>query len=170
MLAHLAGALYLETNQDGPCVVRFPYEVLCRLAGKQCRSRGDQLVKGTVQVELPSLRSKVGPSTEAPRFCPCGARLTGKADQRYCSPRCRMQASRANPSRIAKKRGLRCVTAMDIAPPPLSHLVEVTRRADGSLRDTFTDVLAPALLDRMPTEAIEHNKRTQMKYGRAYRE
>jgi hypothetical protein len=39
-LAHLAGALDLETDQDGPRVVRFPYEVLCRLAGQQCRSRG----------------------------------------------------------------------------------------------------------------------------------
>jgi hypothetical protein len=31
-------------------------------------------------------------------------------------------------------------------------------------------VPTPALLDRMSPEAIEHNKRTHMQYGLAYRE
>jgi hypothetical protein len=160
-LAHLAAALYLETDPDGPRVVRFPNEVLCRLAGRQWRSRGDQLVEGTAPIAL---------SPEAPRRCSCGTPLTGRADQRYCSPHCRQQASRANSSTMAKKRGLRCVTAMTIAPTPLSHFVEAARRPDGSVRDTFADFPTPALLDRMSTEAIEHNKRTQMKYELAYRE
>jgi hypothetical protein len=51
---------------------------------------------------------------------------------------------------------------------PLLHRIEPARRADGSLRDTFSDVPTPALLDRMSTEAIEHNKRTKMKYGLGY--
>ena len=53
---------------------------------------------------------------------------------------------------------------------PLLHRIEASRRADGRLRDPFTDVPTPALLDRMSIEAIEHNKRAQMKYGLAYRE
>jgi hypothetical protein len=162
-LAHLAGALYLETDQDGPRVVRFPYEVLCRLAGMQWRSRGDQRAKA-----LASMSTPVVSDAEAPRLCPCGAQLTGQASQRFCSPRCRMKASRANPHRIAKKRGSKSVTAMIIPTTPLLHRIEPARRADGSLRDTFSDVPTPALLDRMSTEAIEHNKRTKMKYGLGY--
>ena len=101
-LAHLAGALYLETDQDGPRVVRFPYEVLCRLAGMQWRSRGDQRAKALVSVSTP-----VVSAAEASRQCPCGAPLTGQASQRFCSPRCRMKASRANPQKIAKRGGQR---------------------------------------------------------------
>jgi hypothetical protein len=101
-LAHLAAALCLETDADGPRRVQFSYETLCRLAGRQWRSRGDQRAEETAPVVQ---------STEAPRRCACGAQLTGQTSQRFCSPRCRKQASRANPQRIAKNRGVKTVTA-----------------------------------------------------------
>jgi hypothetical protein len=106
-LAHLAGALSLETDQDGPRIVRFPYEVLCRLAGRQCRALGDQPGKAAETSD----HTEVTEVTEAPRLCTCGTKLTGRVDQRHCSPRCRMKASLSNPERIAKRRGSRSVTA-----------------------------------------------------------
>jgi hypothetical protein len=91
-LAHLAGALDLEADADCPRRMRFPDETLCRLAEEQWRGQGDQRVERI---------APVAPNTEAPRRCACGAQLTGQASQRFCSPRCRKQASRANPQRIA---------------------------------------------------------------------
>jgi hypothetical protein len=154
-LAHLAGGLYLETDKHGPRKVRLPYEVLCRLAGRQWRARGDQVEKAP----------EVTDAAEAPRLCRCGVKLTGQASQRFCSARCRKQGSRANPLRIAKSRGSKSVTAT-IATRGVSHLVEATRRADGSLRDTFSGKAASQeFLSRASDDSREHNERTKLKAG-----
>jgi hypothetical protein len=147
-LAHLAGALRLDAD-----TYRFPYEVLCRLAGQQCRSLGDHRAKGMAPI------TPKAPDTEAPRLCPCGALLTGQASQRFCSTTCRKRASRMNPSRIAKKRESKSVTAMTIVTTLLSHRIESARRADGSLRDTFSDLPAPGLLERASRDSEEFNRR-----------
>ena len=105
-LAHLAGALRLDAD-----TYRFPYQVLCRIAGQQWRCHGDQLAQGTAPL-VPSIEEHTEEHPDAPRCCPCGASLTGQASQRFCSTRCRKQASRANPQRIAKKRGVKSVTAI----------------------------------------------------------
>jgi hypothetical protein len=156
-LAHLSGALRL-----GPDTYRFPYEVLCRLAGQQWRAKGDQLAESSPAARL----SADAPAV--PRLCSCGTPLTGRAHQRYCSPRCRVKACRANPQRIAKTRGVRSVTGMTTFPTPMKRFLGPARRADGSIRDVFSDLPAPALFARMGDDAREHNEWTILKAG--YRE
>jgi hypothetical protein len=151
-LAHLSGALRLDAN-----TYRFPYEVLCRAAGSQWRSRGNQQAK-----EVASL-TPIAPRS-ASRSCPCGSTLTGQASQRFCSPRCRKQASRANPQRIAKNRGVKSVTAIPIATMGVSHPLEAARRADGSIRDRFDDLPSPEFLSRMSADSKVQNELVRAKY------
>jgi len=161
-LAHLSGGCRVDAN-----TYRYPYEVICRLAGRQ--QRGERFALDPtfgVNADVSTDTQPVTPETQpTDRLCPCGKPLTGRVDQKHCSPRCRQQASRTNPQRLtAQKRRSRSVTAMIIPATRLSHLVEASRRTDGSLRDTFSDVPAPSLLSRMNTEAVEHNQRTALKY------
>lgn len=156
-LAHLAGALRLNAD-----TYRFPYEVLCRLAGRQWRARGDQLEKGTAPL-VPSIEEHTEEHTYAPRCCPCGASLIGQASQRFCSPRCRKQASRANPQRIAKSR-VKSVTAIPIATGGMSHRIEAARRQDGSIRDHFDNLLSTEFLHRMSADSKEQNVMVRAKY------
>jgi hypothetical protein len=157
-LAHLSGGCRLDAN-----TYRFPYEVICRLAGRQ--QRGDRIASSEPAFPCEHALNALAPAVLNDRQCPCGKPLTGNAKQKYCSTKCRVDACRTNPERVAAKRGgSKIVTAMIIPAHPLKRLVEASRRADGSLRDTFADVPAPSLLSRMNTEAVEHNLRTTVKY------
>lgn len=51
-----------------------------------------------------------------------------------------------------------------------NNQVEPARRPDSSIKDTFSDVPTPALLNGMSRNAQEHNKQIELKYGLAYRE
>jgi hypothetical protein len=148
-LAHLSGGSKLDSQ-----TYRFPYEVLCRLAGRQ--QRGERF---EINPDIDADTASAAVDGMAPRSCPCGMPLTGRADAKTCSPKCRQQVSRSNPERIAQKRGSRSVTAMNIPATPLSHLVGPARRADGSLRDTFSDVPTPGLLARASRDSEEFNRR-----------
>jgi hypothetical protein len=102
-LAHLSGGCKLDSH-----TFRFPYMVICRLAGRQ--QRGERFgpgVDGTFEV-----KEEIEAVVEgtADRLCPCGKALTGQASQRYCSPRCRQQACRANPEGLAQRKEFRSVT------------------------------------------------------------
>jgi hypothetical protein len=99
-VSHAVGGRQLSDD-----AYRLPYAPLCRLAARQHRDA--QPAAEEVEAEA---------NAGADRHCACGTPLTGQASQRFCSARCRQRASRANPSRIAKARGSKSVTAM--IPPP----------------------------------------------------
>jgi hypothetical protein len=148
-LAHLSAGSKLDSH-----TYRFPYEVVCRLAGRQQRGERFEIIPDT-DTDIAS-----APVDDMdPRLCPCGKPLTGRADAKTCSPKCRQQVSRSNPERIAQKRGSRSVTAMNIPATPLSHLITANRRADGSLTDTFSDLPTPVLLARASRDSEEFNRR-----------
>jgi hypothetical protein len=148
-MAHLSGGCPLETH-----TYRLSYEVACRLAGRQQRGERIAIADDTDALVVDEPTAQL-----AQRLCQCGKPLTGRADAKTCSPACRKQASRANPLRITKKRGSESVTAMIIHPTPLSHFVEPARRADGSLRDTFSDLPTSVLLARASRDSEEFNRR-----------
>jgi hypothetical protein len=93
------------------------------------------------------------------RLCSYGKPLTGNAKQNHCSTKCRVVACRANSERIAKKRASESVTAMIIPATPLKRFVEPARRANGSLRDTFSDLPTPVLLCRASRDSEGFNRR-----------
>jgi len=103
-LVHLSGGCRLDQT-----TYRFPYGVICRFAGRQ--QRGGRIVI-SVDTDMEQQSCDSTATVPNPRLCPCGKPLTGRADGKTCSPKCRQQASRANPERIAKKRGSRSATAM----------------------------------------------------------
>src|SRR6266850_1302057 len=108
-LAHLSGGCRLDQT-----TYRFPYGVICRLAGRQQRGErftidSDGGVESNTPFDITTVTHKA-PHTSC--LCPCGMPLTGRIDQKYCSPRCRQQASRSNPERIAQNGGSRSVTGM----------------------------------------------------------
>jgi hypothetical protein len=152
-LAHLSGGSKLDSQ-----TYRFPYEIICRLAGRQ--QRGERFEINPDTDTDPASTSVDG---MASRLCPCGKLLTSRADAKTCSPKCRQQVSRSNPERIAQKPGSRSVTAMNIPATPLSHLITANRRADGSLRDTFSDLPTSVLLARASRDSEEFNRRQALR-------
>jgi hypothetical protein len=109
-LAHLSGGCKLDSQ-----TYRFPYEVVCRLAGRQQRGERFEI---NPDADTDTASASVDGITS--RLCPCGKPLTGRADAKTCSPKCRQQVSRSNPERIAQKRGSRSVTAMNTSHPPVT--------------------------------------------------
>jgi len=84
-LAHLVGGT--RSTNGTVTTFRLPYEAVCRLAGRQ--QHGEPI--------------GVEPATEEPagdavkRLCRCGKPLHGRADQKFCTPACRVRAHREDP-------------------------------------------------------------------------
>jgi hypothetical protein len=148
-LAHLSGGCRLDTH-----TYRLPYEVVCRLAGRQMR--GERI---TITDVIDTIVLDESTAQPAQRLCQCGKPITGRPQAKTCSPRCRQQVSRANPTRISKKRGSESVTTMIIPIHPLSQFVDPARLTDGSLRDTFSELPVPVLLARASRDSEEFNRR-----------
>jgi hypothetical protein len=150
-LVHLSGGCKLDFQ-----TYHFPYEVVCRLAGRQ--QRGERMAiadYSDTDADTAAASEAVAPE----RLCSYGKPLTGNAKQNHCSTKCRVVACRANSERIAKKRASESVTAMIIPATPLKRFVEPARRANGSLRDTFSDLPTPVLLCRASRDSEGFNRR-----------
>jgi hypothetical protein len=80
-LAHLSGGCRLDQT-----TYRFPIGVICHLAGRPA-AKGADCYECRTDMEQQSCDSTA--TVPNLRLCPCGKPLTGRADGKTCSPKCR---------------------------------------------------------------------------------